>query len=107
MSDWVRVCAADELASATPLRVTVEDTPVCVVRTASGVHAIGDTCSHAQVSLSEGFVSGDEIECWLHGASFDLVTGAALALPATQPVPVYTVDERADGIYLRRPEGQN
>jgi 3-phenylpropionate/trans-cinnamate dioxygenase ferredoxin subunit len=64
---------------------------VALVRIDDDVYAIGDTCSHANVSLSEGEVlAGDrEIECWKHGSTFSLVTGEPLTLPATQPVPVY------------------
>ncbi len=36
-----------------------------------------------------------EIECWKHGSTFDLRTGDPCSLPATKPVPVYTV--RIDG----------
>ena len=46
------------------------------VRTADGdVHAVDDTCSHANVSLSEGELDGCTLECWLHGSRFDLRTG--------------------------------
>jgi 3-phenylpropionate/trans-cinnamate dioxygenase ferredoxin subunit len=70
---------------------------VCVVRCGDDVFAIGDTCSHANISLSEGEVMCDEreIECWKHGSMFSLQTGEPMTLPATQPVPVYEV--RVDG----------
>ena len=51
--------------------------------------AIQNECSHAKVPLSEGDVEDCSIECYLHGSRFDLRTGAAINLPATQPVPVY------------------
>ncbi|MDH5279368.1 MAG: nitrite reductase (NAD(P)H) small subunit, partial [Actinomycetota bacterium] len=40
---------------------------------------------------SEGEVEDCTLECWLHGSRFDLRTGAALSLPATEPVPAYPV----------------
>ena len=70
--------------------------PVAVVRTEDGeVYAISDICSHGEVSLSEGEVIGCEVECWAHGAHFDLRNGAATELPAIDPVPAYPV--RIDG----------
>jgi 3-phenylpropionate/trans-cinnamate dioxygenase ferredoxin subunit len=80
-----------ELAPGTAKRVEVEGHPVALVRIDDDVYAIGDTCSHANVSLSEGEVLADEreIECWKHGSTFSLVTGEPQTLPATQPVPVY------------------
>ncbi len=97
----VRVCSASEVPAPGALQVLVaagdgHQVPVAVVRDSSGdLHAIGDTCSHQQVSLSEGEVDGDQIECWLHGSLFDLRTGAPDSLPATAPIPVYTL--RLDG----------
>ena len=57
------------------------------------MYVIGDQCSHADVSLSEGDVDVDEctIECPKHGSSFDLATGEPLSLPALKPVPTYAV----------------
>ncbi len=85
------VAQLSDLALETPKLVDVGGNPVCVVRTSHGVHAVGDTCSHAEVSLAEGEVEGTTIECWLHGSRFDLVTGHPTGLPATEPVPVFEV----------------
>jgi len=66
---------------------------VAIVRDSDGTwHALGDTCSHEDYSLSEGDVEDGVIECWKHGATFDLASGDALTLPATEPVPVYAIE---------------
>ena len=64
---------------------------IAVVRIDDDVYAIGDRCSHQDISLSEGEVLSDDlqIECWKHGSAFSLVTGEPESLPATKPVPVY------------------
>jgi 3-phenylpropionate/trans-cinnamate dioxygenase ferredoxin component len=89
----------DEIEPGTVRRVDVGGSPVAVVRIDDEVYAIGDVCSHANVSLSEGEVWADEreLECPKHGSTFDLKTGEPVTLPATQPVPVYAV-EVADGV---------
>ena len=70
-----------------------------VVKDAAGVvYAIGDTCTHGDISLAEGFVEDDAIECWAHGSMFSLTTGKPLTLPAYEPVPVYAVTVDADGV---------
>jgi 3-phenylpropionate/trans-cinnamate dioxygenase ferredoxin subunit len=86
------------LESGTARRVEVGGIAVALVRIDDDVYAIGDICSHAHVSLSEGEVWCDEreIECPKHGSTFDLETGEPITLPATQPVPVFTA-ELADG----------
>ena len=86
------VCSLDELAPGAARRFEIDGVAVAVVRIDDDVYAIGDVCSHANVSLSGGEVWCDEreIECPKHGSMFDLTTGEAVTLPATQPVPVYS-----------------
>lgn len=97
-----RLCAATEVAPGTARRFEVHRRAVAVVRIGDDFYAIGDTCSHADVSLSEGEVHGDtlELECWKHGSSFSLETGEPSTLPATQAVPVYTVENRGGELWL-------
>ena len=85
------VCPLADLEPCSARRFDVDGRAVALVRIDDDVYAIGDTCSHANVSLSEGEVRCDqrEIECWKHGSSFSLVTGNPDTLPATRPVPVY------------------
>lgn len=89
----VDVCALEDLADLEASRVVVGGRAISLVRIGEDVYAIGDTCSHQEVSLSGGIVEADDrtIECCKHGSAFDLETGAALTLPATRPVPTYTV----------------
>jgi 3-phenylpropionate/trans-cinnamate dioxygenase ferredoxin component len=91
MSETIDVGPLADLAPGAAQRVDLPGHRICVVRIGDDVYAIGDTCSHAEVSLSEGEVYADtrEIECEKHGSLFSLETGEALTLPATQPVPVY------------------
>jgi 3-phenylpropionate/trans-cinnamate dioxygenase ferredoxin subunit len=90
-------CQAAVLDSGSILRVEIArddgtTVPVAVVRSADGgLFAVDDTCSHGAVSLSEGEVDGGEIECWGHGARFDLTTGRATALPAVAPIRTYPI----------------
>ena len=71
------------------------------MRDAAGdVFAIGDTCTHGDISLSEGFVEGDALECWAHGSQFSLKTGKPLNLPAYEPVPVYQVEITNGDVYI-------
>jgi 3-phenylpropionate/trans-cinnamate dioxygenase ferredoxin subunit len=96
------VAALDDIAPGTAQRFEVDGLLVAVVRIDDDVYAIGDTCSHADVSLSEGEVLGatKELECWKHGSAFSLETGAPTCLPATRPVPVYSVSVVGGNIVL-------
>ena len=89
----VRICALDDLAPGTATRFVIGKRALAVVRIEDDVYAIGDVCSHADVSLSEGEIHEDtrELECWKHGSAFSLATGEPSSLPATKPVPTYEV----------------
>ena len=89
-----------ELVENTPKKVLLNGKDLCVVRQGSEVFAIDDMCSHAEASLSEGEVSDGKIECWLHGAEFDLRTGEALTPPATAPVQSYRVAIDGDSVAI-------
>jgi 3-phenylpropionate/trans-cinnamate dioxygenase ferredoxin subunit len=96
-----RVCSLSELEQDTPKRVVVKKVPIAVVLDSGGeVHAIGDTCTHGDISLAEGFVEGDSLECWAHGSAFSLRTGHPLNLPAYEPVPVYAVQIDGDDVLI-------
>ena len=96
-----RVCAFSELEQDAALRVVVDGVPIAVVRDGNDeVHAIGDVCTHGDISLSEGFVEGDTLECWAHGSAFSLRTGQPLNLPAYEPVPVYAVQIDGDDVLI-------
>ena len=97
-----RLCSVQDLPDGQARLFVLGDTPICVVRILYRIFAIGDTCSHAEISLSEGevLVEECEIECWKHGSSFSLETGEALTLPATQPVPTYPVRIDDGDVYV-------
>jgi 3-phenylpropionate/trans-cinnamate dioxygenase ferredoxin subunit len=81
----------DTLVEGKPVAVEVNGTQVCVAKVGNEVFAVADTCTHAEASLSEGEITGGKIECWLHGAEFDLRTGQALTPPATAALKTFKV----------------
>jgi 3-phenylpropionate/trans-cinnamate dioxygenase ferredoxin subunit len=84
--------SVDALPDVGAVAVLLDGHHVAVVRDEDGdLHAVDDTCSHANVSLSEGEVDGCTVECWLHGSRFDLRTGKPTSLPAIRPIAVYPV----------------
>ena len=105
----VAVCKLSEIESGKVRKFTVDGRAIAVVRIDDAVYAIGDRCSHADVSLSDGEVLCDskELECIKHGSAFSLETGEPSTLPATQPVPVFVAEVREGHVYLsREPAGK-
>jgi 3-phenylpropionate/trans-cinnamate dioxygenase ferredoxin subunit len=101
----VRVCAVEDVKPGAHQRFDVDGTSVCVVRIDDDWYAINDRCSHADFSLCEGDLWEDEreIECPKHGSTFSLETGEPQSLPATKPVPVYSVRVDGDDVIVSLP----
>jgi 3-phenylpropionate/trans-cinnamate dioxygenase ferredoxin subunit len=97
-----RICAVDDVADGTAQRFDIGRTRLAVVRIGADWYAIGDRCTHGDVSLSEGDVHTDtvELECWKHGSSFSLTTGEPSSMPATKPTPVYTIAVDGDDVFV-------
>jgi 3-phenylpropionate/trans-cinnamate dioxygenase ferredoxin subunit len=96
-----RVCSVSELEQDAAKRVVIDGVAIAVVKDSNGdVHAIGDTCTHGDISLSDGFVEGETLECWAHGSAFSLLTGRPLKLAAYEPVPVYEVTIEGDDVLI-------
>jgi 3-phenylpropionate/trans-cinnamate dioxygenase ferredoxin subunit len=86
------------LQAGKPVRIEKNGESICVARVGDEVFAIGDVCSHSDASLSEGDITDFKIECWIHGAEFDLRTGEALTPPAVAPVKTYSVTVDGDSV---------
>lgn len=89
----VKLCDVDSLDDESITATEIDGRLIAYARIGDEWFAIDDTCTHAKVSLSEGFLEDDKtIECPMHGALFSLETGEALTLPAIKPVNTYPVE---------------
>ena len=100
MATEERLCSRGDLQPGEARRFTIGREPVCLVRIDDDFYAIGDTCTHQKISLAEGEVHAEDrsIECWKHGSCFSVIDGRPNTLPATRPVPVYTVKIDGDDV---------
>ncbi len=89
MQEFVRVLSLSELPVGKCKAVEIHGQRIVLVNTGGTIAALEDSCTHLGAPLSEGFLTKDSITCEWHGASFDLLSGAATSAPATEPVRVY------------------
>jgi nitrite reductase/ring-hydroxylating ferredoxin subunit len=80
---------------------------VVICRVAGALHAVADNCSHRDAKLSEGRMRGALLTCPLHGAQFDVRTGAHQGPPASVGITCFPVSESESGalIELEVPSG--
>jgi 3-phenylpropionate/trans-cinnamate dioxygenase ferredoxin subunit len=95
------ICNVSDLTPNEAVRVVIDNVAIALVMDSAGeCHAIGDTCTHGDISLAEGFVDGETLECWAHGSKFSLASGKPLTLPAYEPVPVYELTIVDGDVYI-------
>lgn len=93
--------ALAELADGGKLVGHVGDEQVLLVRRGAEVFAVAAHCTHYHGPLADGLIVGDTVRCPWHHACFDLRTGEALRAPALSPVALWSVELRADRIFVR------
>lgn len=98
MSNWITVARAGEIPINGTKRFVQGTYKLLIIHTADGYFVIDDTCTHAESSLSEGYLSDGEIECGMHGGKFDIITGEVRALPAVTPLHTYHTVVENDAI---------
>ena len=95
-AEFTRFCRAAELPPGSQKALKIKDQWVLVCNTPERLYAVSGICSHQHKPLFNGRVRHCKITCPVHGARFDLATGAALDLPATKPIATFQV-RQADG----------
>lgn len=116
MSEFVRVASVGELDDPGMLLVEVNGNFVILFLVGGAYSCIDDICTHDGGTLSDGeletcdpvneTVSGNQssspcIACPRHGAKFDIVTGKALTMPATQDTLAHEVKVEGNDIFVR------
>jgi 3-phenylpropionate/trans-cinnamate dioxygenase ferredoxin subunit len=100
MSELIRVADPADIPPGGKLLSEVDGREIAVFNVDGEFYAIDDVCTHDGGPLAEGELDGCEIECPRHGARFDVRTGKALCLPATEPVATHRVTVKDGGLYV-------
>jgi nitrite reductase/ring-hydroxylating ferredoxin subunit len=100
LAEFHKIAAADEVAPGEIRQYVVEDRPVALCNVAGELYAFEDICTHQYTHLSEGEFVDSEVKCPMHGARFDVKTGAAKTLPAVKPVPTHEIKVEDGSVYV-------
>jgi 3-phenylpropionate/trans-cinnamate dioxygenase ferredoxin subunit len=100
VAEFHKLAAADEVGPGEIKQYLVDDRFVALCNVEGEFHAFEDVCTHQFTHLSEGEFTDSEVKCPLHGAKFDVKTGAAKSLPAVKPVPKHEVKLEDGNVYV-------
>ena len=92
MAEPVMVATTDELAPGEALAVSIDGEGVAIFNVEGEYYAIANRCTHVGGSLGKGRLDDGVVTCPLHGAEFDVRTGAVCSPPADEPVSTYEVE---------------
>ena len=91
MADFVKVATTNEIEPGQARLVNVQGKSIALFNVEGQFFAPDNTCTHRGDPLAEGEISGHEVTCPLHGATFDIQTGEVLGPPAQRAVARYGV----------------
>ena len=103
MPTWHRLGTREELLARVPFSVRLERHAVAVFFHEGAFRAIGNLCNHKGGPLCEGRLRGEFVVCPWHAWEYSVVTGHGPEGYAEEAVPVFAVEERADGVYAATP----
>jgi 3-phenylpropionate/trans-cinnamate dioxygenase ferredoxin subunit len=101
MSEFIKVATKTDLEDGANMLIESDERLVILVRVGDEFFCIDDVCTHDGGTLSDGEHEGCEIECPRHGAKFDLRTGKALCMPATQDTVAHEVQVDGEDILVK------
>jgi nitrite reductase/ring-hydroxylating ferredoxin subunit len=88
--EWQAVCRIDEVPAQDVRRFELRGLPPLAVYNVDGnFYVTDDCCTHEKVSLADGTLDGDVIECPLHGGRFNFITGEVVSRPPIKKLRTY------------------
>jgi len=100
VAEFHKLGTVDEVGPGEIKQYLVEGRFVALCNVEGEFDAFEDVCTHQFTHLSEGVFTDSEVKCPLHGAKFDVKTGAAKSLPAVKPVPKHEVRVENGSVYV-------
>jgi nitrite reductase/ring-hydroxylating ferredoxin subunit len=98
---FIRVASRSDLVEGSLYEVEVDGSPRVLACLDTGVVcALDGICTHEHAELAAGDLEGVTLWCPLHAAGFDVNTGEATCLPATEPLRRYDVRVEADEVFV-------
>ena len=100
MSELITLGKTSEIEEGQGKCFVANGAKIAVFKQDGEFYALDDLCTHADAPLSDGWLNKGCVACPWHGAEFDLKTGAAMNLPATEPVKTYKVTVEGDDLKI-------
>jgi len=101
MADFIKVGKVGDIPQSGKKLIEVDDRLVVLLSAGGAIYCLDDVCTHDGGTLGEGCLEGETIACPRHGAKFDIRTGQAVSMPATEATVVHEVKLQGDDVYVK------
>ncbi len=95
---FVRAALLADIAEGKPYCTELGEHTIALFLIGGRYYAINNICSHAGGPLCKGALKGSVIQCPIHGAQFNVKTGAVVGPPAVRPQLTYPVRVRGEAV---------
>jgi naphthalene 1,2-dioxygenase system ferredoxin subunit len=102
---WHVAVAVKDVYEGEPVACTIDGKEVAIYLVEGSYYATSNVCTHASAQLSDGLQEGCIIECPLHNARFDVITGKALTSPAEVDLDIFPIRVIDGHVYVRLSNG--
>jgi len=100
MEGFAWVAEAASLTPGSMQQARADGKSILLVNVQGTIYALSNFCTHSRCYLHNGKLRGKVLICPCHFAEFDVTTGAMLALPAKEPLPMYPVKMEGNDIFV-------
>jgi 3-phenylpropionate/trans-cinnamate dioxygenase ferredoxin subunit len=101
MSNFIEVCRVTDIPDPGKQTLAIDDRLVVLLHVGGEFFCIDDVCTHDGGPLGEGPLDDHTIACPRHGAKFDIRTGKALTMPATEDTVVHDVKVENGSVFVK------
>lgn len=102
MSQWIAVCATDDIDEEDVIRFDHGERTFAIYRSAENEYFATDgLCTHERIHLADGLVMDNVIECPKHNGRFDYTSGEALGAPVCVNLKTYPVKVEGDQVLMQ------
>jgi nitrite reductase/ring-hydroxylating ferredoxin subunit len=106
MDGFQKVAQVDDITPASPKRITVGDLEGVLFRVGEQIFAIENLCPHQLFAVfHQGILDQFTITCPMHGWSFDLRTGKAVA--GSGRLKILEVRIEQNNVWVKKAEEEN
>jgi len=99
-----RIAALSDVPEGGNKAFDADGTSVLLCRTAAGLFAVENMCSHALAHLEGGKVKGPHIFCPVHGVRFDMRTGEPNGNLTRKAITVFPSTVEGDEVFVELPD---